>query len=90
MATPIKTFKREADIEMYINILIDLVETRERPESRLNYFFLYFNKESNQKEFSNYILRIAVNSLNNVFVVNQLKIILKKRIHHKNKKDGTS
>jgi hypothetical protein len=47
MATPIKTFKREADIEMYINILIDLVETREIPESRLNYFFLYFNKESN-------------------------------------------
>ena len=35
MRTPIKQFKKETDIEMYINILIDLIESREKPESRI-------------------------------------------------------
>ena len=31
MKTSIKTFKKESDIEMYINILIELIEDREKP-----------------------------------------------------------
>lgn len=35
MKTSIKAFKKETDIEMYINILIELIESRDRPESRI-------------------------------------------------------
>jgi hypothetical protein len=35
MKTNIKAFKKETDIEMYVNILIELIETRDRPESRI-------------------------------------------------------
>ncbi len=34
ISIPIKAFKRESDIEMYVNIIIDLIETREQPISR--------------------------------------------------------
>lgn len=35
MKTSIKAFKKETDIEMYINILIELIESRDRAESRI-------------------------------------------------------
>ena len=35
MKTSIKAFKKETDIEMYINILMDLIETRDKAESRI-------------------------------------------------------
>ncbi len=30
-----KNFKKETDVEMYINILIELIENRENPEKRI-------------------------------------------------------
>lgn len=35
MKTPIKQFKKETDIEMYINLIIDLIENREKPPCRI-------------------------------------------------------
>ena len=34
LKTSIKAFKKETDIEMYVNLLMDLIETREKPPSR--------------------------------------------------------
>lgn len=38
--TNIKAFKKESDIEVYINIMMDLIETREKPESRYKLWFI--------------------------------------------------
>ena len=35
MKTNIKSFKKETDVEMYINILMDLIEDREKAEARI-------------------------------------------------------
>ena len=35
MKTSIKAFKKETDIEMYVNLLMDLIENREKPEARI-------------------------------------------------------
>jgi len=35
MKTNIKSFKKETDIEMYINLLIDLIENRDKADSRI-------------------------------------------------------
>ncbi len=34
MKTSIKAFKKETEIEMYINFLMELIETREKAPSR--------------------------------------------------------
>jgi hypothetical protein len=51
MRTSIKAFKKETDIEMYVNLLMDLIETREKAPSRYTLDMIHIAlKESDWKE----------------------------------------